>query len=173
VRRRARLAAGALALAALLALLAASEARDAARRALVSSWVLQAEDLAAFARGALASRDELLLVQRLGALGKRDEVAYAVIQDREGTARYAANLAEAGRRFDSETARRASAAAVTLLQPLPALDALEIDVPLGALVLRVGFSYRVLAPAARWLWGGAALSAAALAAAGLLLMKRG
>ncbi|MEK7766453.1 MAG: hypothetical protein AAB368_09465 [bacterium] len=172
-RRRARLAAGVLVLAALLAALMAAEAQDAARRALVNSWVLQTEELGAFARGALASRDELLLVQRLGALGKRDEIAYVVIQDAQGAARFVGNLADAGRRFESETARRASAATATLLQPIPALNALEIDVPLGALVLRVGFSFRPLAPVARWRWGAVALSAAALAAAGFVIMKKG
>ncbi len=168
---RRRVGAYALLLSVLLVVLVALQARDAMKRAWVKSWVSQTEELGTFVRGALASRSDLLLVERLVQLARRDEIAYALILDPGGRARYHSNAADIGRRYDNVYTKRALKAQATLVQDIRDHGVLEVDVPLASGVLRVGFTFKPLASFSRWLWAGVALSCACLTAAGLLLLK--
>ena len=163
-----RIAAAGCGLAALVALGAAWQAADAARGAWRSGFVSEAEELGGFAKRALGSHSDLLIVERFGELVRHDDVTYVLILDSSGRARFHGDAAEVGKTFDSPYARAALAATATLVQDIPQAGVLEVDVPLGnGSVLRMGGAPRPLAPALRWLWAGAGLACSALVAAGL------
>lgn len=166
-----RVLAGFCLLAMLVVVLAALQARDSARRAWIDSWVTQAQSLGEFADSALAARADLLLVERLTHLARRDEVAYALILDSDGRARFHGNAADVGRKYDSEYTRRALAAKELTVQRIPSHGVLEVDVPLDRGVLRIGFTFEPLRVFHRWLWGGVAFSCAILALLGLAVFR--
>lgn len=172
-RTRPRLVLGLTLLGMLLVVLVALQARDAVRRAWARSWVSEAEELGSFARAALAVRSDLLLVERLTRLARRDDVAYALILDPDGRARFHGNAPDVGRKYDSAPARRALAARETYVQSIRSHGVLEVDVPLERGVLRMGFTFAPLDSFFRWLWGGVLLSCALLGVAGLALARSG
>ena len=170
---RGGLVAGTLATGAVLLLLMDLQADNATRSAFVAAWTRNAESEAAFVTAALARRNDLLVVERLGALARRDDLAYAVVCDAAGRARFHSDVAQIGTVYDSPVAKRALAATGTLVQDVDAAGVVEIDAPVGGgAVLRLGFSKRVLAAPSRWLWSGAAMAVLAGLAAGLLVRAR-
>jgi len=163
-----RIVAAGCGIAALVALGAAWQAAEAARGAWRSGFVREAEELGSFAKRALASRSDLLIVERFSELVRHDDVTYVLILDSAGRARFHGDAAEVGKTFDSPYAKAALAATAALVQDIPQAGVIEVDVPLGGgSVLRLGGAPRPLAPALRWLWAGAGLAGAALLAAGL------
>jgi hypothetical protein len=171
IPRRRLFAAGFAALAA-ASLWAGLESRDAARAAMVRAWTLEAEELGAFARSALARGGDLMVVERFASLARRDDFAYALVMDARGKARIHSDVSQSGRVYESDFAKRALAAASTLVQPVPGTGLVEVDVPLGAPgVLRAGFSFRCAAQAEEWLWVALAAAMAGLAGAVLLALR--
>jgi hypothetical protein len=170
---RGTLAAGTLAAGAVLVLVMNGQAERATRRSFEAAWALAAESEAAFVGTALAHQNDLLVVERLASLARRDDVAYAVVCDPAGRARFHTNPADVGTVYDSPVARRALAATDTLVQDVASAGVVEVDVPVsGGLVLRMGYTTRGLAGPSRWLWSAAAASVLAAVVAGLLVRAR-
>jgi sensor histidine kinase regulating citrate/malate metabolism len=170
---RRRLAPGLLFVGVLMVVITAFESHHEARQTWVRFWLVDAEELGAFARGAQVGREDLLLAERVSRVAKREDVAYVLILDPTGRALIHGNPAEAGKRYESEYARNALEAKSTLVQEIPAIGVTEVDVPLESGVLRVGYTFRPMAPFSRALLAGTLLSCAVLAAAGLLLLRGG
>ncbi len=169
-----RVIAGIMFLVGLVIVLVALQAQDSVRESAIRSWIVQAEDLGAFAVEARGCRCDLLLVDRLTRLSRRDDVTYALILDEDGRASFHSNAADVGRVYTSVYARCALDARKTLIQDIPSHGVLEIDVPLERGVLRVGFTFQGLSTFFRWLWGGVAISCLFIAVmAGLLAFGRG
>jgi hypothetical protein len=167
------LAAGTLAVGAVLLLLMDRQADQATREHCVGAWTRSTESEAAFVMSALAHKNDLLVVERFGALAKRDDLAYAVVCDAAGRARFHTDAANVGTVYDSAVARRAMAATLTQVQDLADAGVVEVDVPVGGgSVLRMGFGTRGLAASSGWLWSGAAASILSAAAAVLLVRAR-
>ncbi len=170
-RRKVRAAALCLAIAALLVVLAALEAQEAMKAAWVRSWKIEAEQLGAFARTAIASGNELLLVEQLGAMTRRDEVAYAVLIDSQGLVRYADTPANAGKRLAGPRSKAALEAKAAFTVLIPETGMIEVAVPVGSFALRCGFTTRHLAGASRMLVIAAVLAVLGLGGAGLLVLR--
>jgi hypothetical protein len=165
--------AGTLAAGAVLLLLMDQRAADGNRDAVVATWTRDAESEAAFVAAALARRNDLLVVERIAALAKRDDLAYAVICDATGRATFHSDVAQIGMVYDSPVAKRALGTAGTLVQEAAAAGIIEIDAPVGGgAVLRLGFADRAFAAPSRWMWAGAAASLVAAVAAGLMGLAR-
>ena len=114
------------------------------------------------------------MVERLAALGQRDDLAWAVVLDTAGRARFHTNVADVGKVYDSAIAKRALAATAPLVQDLADVGIVEVDVPVGSgAVLRAGFTTRALDAASRQVWTGAAVAVVAAVVAGLLLRTPG
>ncbi len=147
-------------------------AREAARGYVRRSWMAQTEELGAFTRRALDRGSDLLVVERLAALIRRDDVSYAVVMDPEGRALIHTDVTQAGKVYDSEYARRALAATEVIVQEVNELDLAEVDAPLGTRgVLRVGYLYRPLRAYERSLLAGLAFALAGIAAGALLAFR--
>lgn len=170
-RRRARAIALGLGICALLIILAQLEAQDAEREAWLATWIKQAEDLGVFTQQAVASGNELMLMERLLRMVKRSDVVYVVIVDRKGLARFAGNPANAGKTISGPYSARALAAEGTLVQEIEGRGIKEIAVPAGQLVVRCGFTMQHLSGVDDWLWIAAALATLGLGGAGLLLLR--
>lgn len=141
----------------------------AAAAAMRSAWrtgfVRDAEDTGRFVARALATRSDLLVVERFAELKRHDDVTYVLVLDPSGRARFHGEAAEVGKVFDSPFAKAALAATATIVQDIPSAGVVEVDVPVGGgSVLRVGGAPRPLAASLRWLWTGAAAGVLALAA---------
>lgn len=170
-RRRMRATALVLGICALLVILAQLEAKDAEQRAWTASWIKQAEELAGFTQQAIASGNELMLMERLSRMVRRGDVAYAVVLDRDGLARFAGNPGNAGKRFSGPYSKRALSASGTLVQRIGDRGVTEVAVPAGRLVIRCGFTMQHLSAVDDWLWAAAALASLGLGGAGLLLLR--
>ena len=171
---RRRLAVGTVAIGLGLMMAMDQLASSAARAARIQSWALEAGAEGAFIHSALAHHDDLLVVERLAALGQRDDLAWAVVLDTAGRARFHTNVADVGKVYDSAIAKRALAATAPLVQELAEVGIVEVDVPVGAgSVLRAGFTTRALDAASRQVWTGAAVAVMAAVVAGLLLRTPG
>ena len=169
---RARGLAAAAWLAALVVLGCAWQAAESARAAWRAGFVRDAEETGRFVTRSLASRSDLLVVERIGELVRHNDVTYVLVLDPTGRARFHGDAAEAGKTFDSPYAKAALAATATLVQDIPAADVVEVDVPVGGgSVLRIGGAPRPFAASIRWLWLSAAAGAAALGLAGLLALR--
>src|ERR1043166_4428683 len=92
--------AGTLAAGAVLLLLMDQRATEASRDAVVAAWARDAESEAAFVAAALARRNDLLVVERIAALAKRDDLAYAVVCDAAGRAKFNSDVAQTGTVYD-------------------------------------------------------------------------
>lgn len=170
-RRKNRAAALVLGICALLVILAQLEAQEASKRAWKANWIQQAEDLGAFSASSLANGDELMLVERLSRIVRRNDVAYAVILDRQGLARFAGSPANAGKIFSGPYSKVAMSAQGTIIQEIAERAVTEVCVPAGGLVLRCGFTMKHLQAVNDWLWAGAAVAVLGLGGAGLLLLR--
>jgi hypothetical protein len=148
------------------------ESRRAGRAAWVRAWTLETEELGSFTRGALARGADLMVVERFAALAKRDDFAYALVMDRGGKARIHSDVSQTGKVYESEFAKRALGASSTLVQPVPGMDLVEVDFPLGLSgVLRMGFSFRGSRVPEGWLWAALGLAFLGLAAAALPALR--
>ena len=170
---RARIILGVTLLGMFLVVLVALQARDSVRQAWLRAWVAEAEELGGFTDAAVAGRGDLLLVGRLTRLARRDDVAYALVLDSDGRARFHGNASDVGKKYDSDWSLRALSAGETLVQDIRSHGVVEVAVPVSRGVLRMGFTFAPLDSFFRWLWGGVALSCGLLAAAGLALARRG
>ncbi len=171
---RAGLVAGTLAAGAVLLILMDLKADAAAREAGTAAWTRETESEAAFVAAALARRNDLQVVERFAALARRDDVAYALVCDASGRARFSTDVAGVGTVYDSPVAQRARAAAGTLVQDLTdTAGVVEVDAPVGGgSVLRLGYATRARTAASRRRWTGAAAVVVAAAVAGLLARAR-
>ena len=171
--KRARIVAAAFAAVAAVAAWAGFAVDRMAKEAWKRTWVLQAEELGVFTRRALGDREDLLVVDRLRFLGKRDDVAYALVMDPAGKALIHSDVSQTGRVYDSEYAKRAAAAKSTLVQEVPQANVVEVDVPLGEVgVLRAGFTFATVGGWESWLWVLTGLACVSACVAGLLVLKR-
>lgn len=165
--------AGTLAAGAVLLVVMDLQADRASRDAFVAGWTRDTESEAAFVAATLARKNDLLVVERFTALVKRDDLSYAVVCDAAGRARFHTNASDVGTVYDSPVARRALAAAGTVVQHVTGAGVVEVDVPVGGgAVLRMGYATRAYTGPSRWLWAGAAVSVVAAAAAGLMARAR-
>ncbi|MEK7475168.1 MAG: hypothetical protein AAB152_05980 [Candidatus Coatesbacteria bacterium] len=156
-------------IASIAVLACAWQADVAARAAWRAGFVRQAEELGGFVTRALASRSDLLVVERFGELVRHDDVTYVLVLDPAGRARFHGDAVEVGKTFDSPFAKAALAATATLVQDIPAAGVVEVDVPVGGgAVLRLGGAPRPLAASLRWLWTSAAVAAIALGALAIM-----
>jgi len=138
-------------------------ASSLSREARIRTWTLEAAEIGAFARAALARGNDLLVVERFSRLSRRDDIAFMMVMDAEGKARLHTDVAQTGKAFAGVYADRAAAAADILVQPESAAGLLEIDFPLGSAgVLRAGFVSGSATPGDGWMWAGLGLALAGM-----------
>jgi hypothetical protein len=133
----------------------------------------QAEEMGAFVKGALASRSDLLIIERFKeTMRLNDDVVWVLVQDPVGRVTFSNNAAEMGTILDSPRAKTAGDARETLMQQGPGGGQVEVDFPLGTSgVFRMAGAPRSVQKVEKWLLIGAGIGIIGLLLAAFLLSR--